>query len=489
MPDLPESNVSPVSAGGEVPTAAAPESDAGRQERRRRARHYFLTLARRAEANPDAAETLSKALGDRIAEYWEPALEAVMQVAESLEYAQVHPVIDAAIARSLREKPDLRLVTDLYNRIPLDTVLLRETGLEVFRQTVRAMEDRKRVELHPVEYLTLWLNYIQRLLQSSFLDEAEKEAQAAIKFARERFAQSPDKFRDGLASSLETGALIANDREQYAASRGLREEEIGILRGVSGRDKSLAQCHNNHANVLKSLGDSAGALKHSQEAVQLYRAVAANKIAGTATDFSSGLQAWVDDPRPTLAEALVGLSTYQNDAKQSQECLVSALEAFDIFFELSEQFPDQFRYHFGMARHNLGMAKFGVGDAASGLREMQAAAAIHEQLAKIHPEAYAPGLAQILASLTLAYAKNERNAEALEAAERCVALYRKLHQETTGRFAKQLVANLENLRILHEAAGHSEQVEGIAVELARLKPKNECSSARTRCCQEPEGGA
>lgn len=441
-------------------------AELGREEKERRAKHFFLTLARRAEANPDAAKTLSKVLGDRIAVYWEPALEAALEAAEALGYAQVHPVIDAAIARSLRDKPDLRLVGDLYNRIPLDTVLLKQTGLEVFRQTVRAMEARNRVELHPVEYLTMWLNFVQRLVQSHLMDEAEMEAQAALEFARERFAQSPEKFLDGLVSSLETCAIISNEAGQYSASRALREEEIRLLRGVSGHEKAFAQCLSNHAGVLKSLGDFSAALSHSLEAVQLYRTITAKNV-GTATDYSHGLQAYTDDPRPILGLALIALSTYQNDAKQFQECLGSVQEAFVIFHELSEQFPDQFRHSFAMARHNLGMAKFGVGDKPGGLQEMRESAAIYEHLANVHPEIYSPEHAHILWSLGLAYVKNDRNAEALETVEKCAALYRTLNQ-SAGNFTNPLAATLTNLRILHEAAGHADQVERISSELAQL---------------------
>ena len=52
------------------------------------ARNYFRVLARRAEANPEAVEVFSQFLGERIAENWEPALEAAMQAAEALENAQ-----------------------------------------------------------------------------------------------------------------------------------------------------------------------------------------------------------------------------------------------------------------------------------------------------------------------------------------------------------------------------------------------------------------
>ena len=188
-----------------------------------------------------------------------------MKAAESFEYAQVHPVIDAAIAKSLREKPDLQLVAELYNRIPLDTVLLKETGLEVFRQTVQAMEDRKRVELHPVEYLAMLLNFIQRLVQSDHLNEAEANATKALNFAREGYAKEPLKYNDALASSLETCAMIASDLGKLEECRDARREAIQLLRATPGHERTLAQCLSNQSGTLQSLGDFDGALKHSEE--------------------------------------------------------------------------------------------------------------------------------------------------------------------------------------------------------------------------------
>jgi tetratricopeptide (TPR) repeat protein len=331
------------------------------------------------------------------------------------------------------------------------------------------MEERNRVESHPVDYLTMVLNYISRLVQAANMPEAEAQAERAAQFARERFAREPDRFRIGLANCLETLAMIRSDRGRHAESRDLREEAISLLKEASGQQRTLAQCHSNLAGVLRSLGDLDGALRNSQEAVTLYRSLVPIEREAR-VDYSSGLEAFAGDPRPSLGDALVGLSTYQNDAKLTEECLASSQEAADIFSELAGDFPDSFSDHLGMARHNLGMAKFGVGDGPGGLREMEASAAIFETLAKVRPEVYEPTLAHTLSSVVRANLKLHRFSEALSRARRLVDLSRRLQARSPSKFLNQHLFNLELLVSMLREAGQTEEAGPVLEEIARLKP-------------------
>lgn len=420
--------------------------DEQKQAWKARTKRYFLILARRAEAAPEEAEILSMKLSDRVSECWEPALEAAMQASESLDHAQVHPWIDAVIAKSLRENPDLKLVSDLYNRIPLDTVMLKQTSLEVFRQTVNALEELGRIDLHPAEYLALLINYVQRLFQLGILNEAESCASKALGFARSRYEHEPEKFKDGLSSSLETWAVISSSLGRLKESCKVREEAITLLRTLPNQKRILAQSLSNHAGALYALSDLASALQYGQEAVDIYREFESHRMGKGRTDFNIGLQASVDDTRPNLGLALISLSTYQNKAGQYRECLNSAQEAFNIFFELREDFPDTFQHQFAMARHNLGMGKFSVGDARGGLLEMEEATTIYERLMTIHPDAYRPDYAHLLRGLALAYAKNDRNGDALIHAEKAADFYRELARQAPDKYSKSHIISLNELK-------------------------------------------
>jgi hypothetical protein len=121
-----------------------------------------------------------------------------------------------------------------------------------------------------------------------------------------------------------------------------------------------------------------------------------------------------------------------------------------------------------MARHNLGSAKFGMGDKLGGLNEIQAAADIYATLAKIHPGAYLPAYAHILGSLVRAFAMNDRNPEAIAQAEACVGVYRDLNKQAPGRFKKQLISSLEDLKSLYEDTGNVDRAQSVGAELTQL---------------------
>jgi tetratricopeptide (TPR) repeat protein len=447
------------------------EGNEARREINDRARQYFLILARRAEANPEVAEAVSRILGDRIAENWEPALEAAMQAAESFESAQVHPVIDATIAKSLREKPDLHLVAELYNRIPIDTVSLKQTAFEVFRITLQTIRERNIADQHPSEYITFVLNTVKRQLQMSMLAEAEENTNAVLEVARTHYQHDQRKFRDSLAETLETHAIIASALGRDEEGLQALAEAIELFRAAPAQTRDLARCLNNLSGILKALGDASGALQSSLEAVQLYRSLVAANPRTSRTNFSDGLQASADDPRPDLADALIALSTHQNDAQQTQECLASAQEAFDIFVELFGEFPDQFRHHFGMACFNLGMAKLAAQDGADGVSKMVMAADVYASLAAMHPGAYQPDYAHILGGLAVALAQNGRVPDGLRAAELCVAIYRTLYERNSMKFIGQLRSNLGNLKILYEELGYADKAAAIGDEIIQL-PEN-----------------
>jgi tetratricopeptide (TPR) repeat protein len=305
----------------------------------------------------------------------------------------------------------------------------------------------------------------------SMLAEAEENTKTALELARTHYQHHQQKFRESLAESLETQAIIASALGRYEESLRAQAEAIELFRAAPVQTRDLARCLNNLSGVLKALGDASGALRSSLEAVQLYRSLVTADPRTSRTNFSQGLQAWADDPRPNLADALIALSTHQNDVRQTQECLASAQEAFDIFFGLFQDFPDQFRHHYGMACFNLGVAKLAAKDGAGGVREMERAAEAYASLAAIHPGAYQPDYAHILGGLAVALAQNGRVPDGLKAAELCVAIYRTLYERNSRKFIGQLRSNLGNLKILYDELGYSDKAAAIGDEIIQL-PQN-----------------
>jgi tetratricopeptide (TPR) repeat protein len=77
--------------------------------------------------------------------------------------------------------------------------------------------------------------------------------------------------RWGIAISLNAMAVLARDREDYAAAQHYFEESLALLRELGANPVSLARCLHNLANVVKVRGDFARARTILQEATQLFR--------------------------------------------------------------------------------------------------------------------------------------------------------------------------------------------------------------------------
>lgn len=444
------------------------EEPAVRAARMGRARNYFLTLARRAEAKPQDAEILAGMLANCVAEYWEPAFEAAMQAAEQLEYAHVHPVIDSIIAKSLRGKPNPLLIAQLYNRIPPDTLLLKQASCEIFRQTFSAMETCDWRNRNPTSYLTSLFNLFGRLVQLAEWEEADRLAGKALELSRLRYSEDPREFLEALTASIEATALVFSARGEHQRCREAREEAIRLLQNIDGHERTLAEILINYTLTLKVLGNDAAALTHSQEAVRLYRGLVEKGRPNIARHNPDSLQAWRNMPLPQLAKALMNLSSCQCRAKLHHEGLASAKEAFDILFTLSEEFPDQFREALGHARHHLGVAKMGAGDKQGGLQEFQAATGLFENLAHLNLRVYGPTYAGMLVNLVVECVNRDRKMEALARAEECVKIYRSINETAAGRYSKQLMNCLGMLKVLYGDLGHSEKAAEIAAEIAQM---------------------
>jgi tetratricopeptide (TPR) repeat protein len=155
-----------------------------------------------------------------------------------------------------------------------------------------------------------------RLYQVGSLEEAKTNAEKALKYARELCKDRPDEFQNKLIDCLEAWAVVASGFGLLEECRQAREEAINLLLGQSFRDgeDKLAQCLNNLSGTLAALSDIAGAIRCSKKAVRLYRKLVRQRRSSTETNFRSGLQAFVDDLRPALADALTAIRGKPRDS-------------------------------------------------------------------------------------------------------------------------------------------------------------------------------
>jgi hypothetical protein len=228
-----------------------------REELLRRRRSAFETLVQRAQNVPADADLIRQLLtADSLDSLWEGALEAATIASQSAGNAAVYSAIDRAIADSLRKRSNLKVVVDLYDRLPRDTVALQETALEVARQTVAATEERGLDKQHPDQFLLLLNNYTGRLLQAGKWKDADTESARALGIARTGHTDDPRRYAGELAQALEIAVTLATSSGRGAEALAPMDEALAIYRelaagGTAESKRALAICLNNRITAVR----------------------------------------------------------------------------------------------------------------------------------------------------------------------------------------------------------------------------------------------
>jgi tetratricopeptide (TPR) repeat protein len=437
----------------EIPAAA-------RDELHRRRRNTFETLVERAQNVPTAADLIRQLLtADSLVTLWEGALEAATIASQSAGNAAVYQAIDQAIAESLRERPNLNVVVDLYDRLPRDTVALQKTALEVARQTVAATEARGLDKKHPDQFLILLNNYTGRLLQAGEWKDASTQAAKAVGIARTEYEREPQRYAGELAQALENAVTVATSSGRSEDAVAPMDEALAIHRQLAADGKAesrreLAICLNNRIHLLDNLGRFTEALASGEEAVQLFR----NLLSADDADFHpAGLADWVSHVHSDLATCLLALSTALNKAERYTESLCAAEEAVHTFDALAGEHPDYFRPLLGQAYNNWAMGLDGLGRPAEAATKAREAVSIFRNLESIRPKVYRSYLAHVLLGEALALGKSQQLTEAANAAQEALSLYENLAQDRKDVFRPKVLQSCDTLVIILRELGREEE--------------------------------
>ena len=243
---------------------------------------------------------------------------------------------------------------------------------------------------------------------------------------------------------------------------------VELLRPVASassdqRERGLfAQALNNLSISLGALGRREPALAAAEEAVQLYRELAAS---------------WPDRFRPGLAMSLITLASRLSDLGQREAALASAEEAMAIQRELAAAQPDAFRPDLAGALNNLANLLSELGRREAALAVAEEAAGLYRELAASWPDRFRPGLATSLITLASRLSNLGRREAALAAAEEAAKLYRELAAARPDAFRPNLAGALNNFANLLSQLGRreaalvaAEEAAGLYRELAAVRP-------------------
>ena len=163
--------------------------------------------------------------------------------------------------------------------------------------------------------------------------------------------------------------------------------------------------------MLPGLGPREDALAAIQEAVSIYRELAAARPEAF---------------RPDLARALTNLSLWLAGLGRGEDALAAGEEAVSIYRDLAAARPEAFRPDLARALTNLSLWLAGLGRGEDALAAIQEAVSIYRALAAARPEAFRPGLAVALTNLSLWLAGLGRGEDALVASQEATDTYREL---------------------------------------------------------------
>ncbi len=215
-------------------------------------------------------------------------------------------------------------------------------------------------------------------------------------------------------------------------------------------DEERAFLLNNISCFLDAVGDTEGALKASEESVELYRRL--SKI------FPGKFE-------PHLAASLNNLSTKLNDVGDMQGALKAGEEALELYRRLSNKYPDNFEKDLAMSLNNLSCRLYTVGNREGALKAIEQAVELYRRLSKKYPDKFEKDLAANLNNLSC-YLDDVGNAKgALKAVEESVEIRRRLSKKFPEKFESDLAMSLNNLSCCLDAVGDAKEAL-VAIEEA-----------------------
>jgi tetratricopeptide (TPR) repeat protein len=196
-----------------------------------------------------------------------------------------------------------------------------------------------------------------------------------------------------------------------------------------GVGEQLARLLHNLANRLSDLGRLEAALAASEEAVELYRYLAASHP---------------DVFLPELASSLNNLFAHLN-ALGKWEAPAAIEEAVELYRDLAASRPDAFRPDLAMSLNSLSTGLRSLGRLEAALAASEEAVEFYRDLAASRPGAFRPDLAVSLHNLSVVLSALARLEAALVAIEEAVELYRDLAASRPDAFRPDLAMSLNNL--------------------------------------------
>ncbi len=348
-------------------------------------------------------------------------------------------------------------------------------GHAVAESVIRCAQDLGEHSAAPLEWLTAIVGAVEgdeealSALDASMPFDSVTLADVSVAVAK-RLCEL--RVRRGADASSRGSALVglairlARTGDSEAALRA-NQEAVDLYRKLAAAEPEeflpdLARSLNNLALNLSDRERHAEALQAAQEAIDLYRKLAA----GGARELRSG-----------LAGSLNNLFIVLSRSNRPAPALRAAKEAADLYRELAAKEPDRFRAELSCTLNNLCIGHRGLSQFQQAFRAIQEAVEIRRELNALHPDMYRFELAKSLGRLADVLHNLKEYEAALRADQDTVTVRRELAAQRPDRFRAYLATSLCDLSIslakLSQREGAlkaAEEAVDVYRELAKQSP-------------------
>ncbi|MEM6428061.1 MAG: tetratricopeptide repeat protein [Deinococcota bacterium] len=262
------------------------------------------------------------------------------------------------------------------------------------------------------------------------------------------------------AEAKDWEGLVASNLGKQENALVAAQEAVAIYRELAASHPDvflprLAASVGNSGNSFNALGQYEDALIATQEVVAIYRELAVS--------FPDNLRG--------LARSLNNLSITLSNLDKHEDALAAAQEVIPIYRKLVVDHPDRFLPELASALNNLGIRLSHLEQNEDALVATQEAVAIRHDLAADRPDVFLPKLAISVDNLSDRFSDLEQNESSLAATQEAVTIYRELTAAYSDTFLSGLALSLTSLGMKLSAFGRNEEALAATQEAVTIYRK------------------
>ena len=264
------------------------------------------------------------------------------------------------------------------------------------------------------------------------------------------------------------GWRLANAGQIRQAQRTF-EDAIQLYRPLAAAN--LAEFGPDLALALNSLGSQLAGLGHREEA--LNAAEESLRIRRRLADPAAFEHQFPESVyvQHRLAESLTSVGNRLSAMGRHEQAVLAAAEGVQIRRRLAAAEPAAFEPNLAIELSNFGNQLAGLGRRQEALSAAEEAVQIRRRLAAANPAAFEDGLAGELNNLGLRLSDMGRRQEALSVAQEAVQVFRRLVDANTASFEPGLARSVDNLGQRFSDVGRREEALAAAEEAIQIRQR------------------